>query len=69
MATRTYPRNVYTILQRQWKADPPSEGWPRVDLPERRVFEESLDVCYHASFLTEEGRTRAGRRPGIRPGY
>jgi len=56
MATRTYPRNVYTILQRQWKADPLSEGWPRVDLPERRVFEEFLDVCYHASFMTEEGR-------------
>jgi hypothetical protein len=27
-----------------------------VDLPEKRVFEEFLDVCYHASFMTEEGR-------------
>jgi hypothetical protein len=27
-----------------------------VDLPERVVLEELLDVCYHASLMTEEGR-------------
>jgi hypothetical protein len=27
-----------------------------VDLPEKAVLEELLDVCYHASLLTEEGR-------------
>jgi hypothetical protein len=27
-----------------------------VDLPESRVFEEFLDVCDHARFMTVEGR-------------
>jgi len=27
-----------------------------VDLPEKAVFDELLDVCYHASLTTEEGR-------------
>jgi hypothetical protein len=55
MATRVYPRNLYPELQRRWTA-PPLDRWPRLDLPEKRVFDELVDVCYHASFLTEEGR-------------
>ena len=31
-------------------------GWPRVDLPEKAVLDELLDVCYHASLMAEEGR-------------
>lgn len=55
MATRIYPRNLYTELQRRWTA-PPLDRFLRIDLPEKRVFEELVDVCYHASFMTEEGR-------------
>jgi hypothetical protein len=31
-------------------------GWPNVDLPPKDVFNQIIDVCYHASLLTEEGR-------------
>jgi hypothetical protein len=55
MATRVYPRNLYTELQCRWTA-PPLDRFPRIDLPEKRVFDELVDVCYHASFTTEEGR-------------
>ena len=55
MATRVYPHNLYTKLQRRWTA-PPLDRFPRIDLPEKRVFDELVDVCYHASFMTEEGR-------------
>ena len=55
MATRVYPRNLYTELQRRWTA-PPLDRFPQIDLPDKRVFDELVDVCYHASFMTEEGR-------------
>lgn len=56
MATITYPRDLYTDLQRVWNAEPLSSRWPRVDLPEKAVLDELLDVCYHASLMSEEGR-------------
>ena len=56
MAKLTYPRDLYTDLQRVWNAEPLRSGWSRVDLPERAVLNELLDVCYHASLMTEEGR-------------
>jgi sensor domain DACNV-containing protein len=56
MATHTYPRNLHTILQRLWDGKPLGRGWPRVDLLEKQVLNEILDVCYHASLMTEEGR-------------
>ncbi|MFY7952647.1 MAG: putative sensor domain DACNV-containing protein [Armatimonadaceae bacterium] len=55
MATRVYPRNLFTELQRRWTA-PPLDRFPRIDLPEKRVFDELVDVCYHTSFTMEEGR-------------
>jgi hypothetical protein len=55
MATRVYPRNLYTELQRRWTA-PPLDRFRRIDLPEKQVFDELVDVCYHASFMTEEER-------------
>lgn len=45
MATRVYPRNLYMELQRRWTA-PPLDHFPRIDLPEERVFDELVDVCY-----------------------
>jgi len=56
MAKLTYPRDLYTDLQRLWNAEPLHSCWPRVDLPERAALNELLDVCYHASLMTEEGR-------------
>jgi len=56
MAKHTYPRNLHAILRRRWNGEPLGEGWPRVDLPEKAVLDEFLDVCYHASLLAEEGR-------------
>ena len=55
MAPRVYPRNLYTELRRRWTA-PPLDRFPRIELPEKRLFDELVDVCYHASFTTEEGR-------------
>lgn len=56
MAKLKYPRDLYADLQRVWKPEPFSEGWPHVDLPEKAVLDEFLDVCYHASLQAEEGR-------------
>lgn len=56
MAKLKYPRDLFTDLQRIWNAEPLSSRWPRVDLPERAVLDELLDVCYHASLMSEEGR-------------
>ncbi len=56
MAKLKYPRNLFTNLQRIWNAEPLSSRWPRVDLPEREVLDDLLDVCYHASLMSEEGR-------------
>lgn len=55
MSLRVYPRNLYTELQRRWTA-PPLDRFPKIELPQKRVFDELVDVCYHASFTTEEGR-------------
>ena len=55
MSLSVYPRNLYTELHRRWTA-PPLDRFPRIELPEKRVFDELVDVCYHASFTTEEGR-------------
>ena len=56
MAKHRYPRDLHAILRRRWRGEPLADGWPRVDLPEKAVLDELLDVCYHASLLTEEGR-------------
>ena len=53
---RVYPRDLAATLQRMWEPEPFFEGWPRVELPPKAVLEQFLDVCYHASMLTEEGR-------------
>jgi hypothetical protein len=56
MAKHRYPRDLHAILRRRWNGEPVTDGWPRVDLPEKAVLDELLDVCYHASLMTEEGR-------------
>src|SRR5882724_5773289 len=56
MTKHRYPRHLYAKLRRRWNGDPLATGWPRVDLPEKAVLDELLDVCYHASLMTEEGR-------------
>jgi hypothetical protein len=53
---RVYPRDLYSILQGLWDPKPFFQGWPKVELPRKAVFDEIVDVCYHASMLTEEGR-------------
>jgi hypothetical protein len=53
---RVYPRDLYGILQGLWDNKPFFRGWPNVELPPKAVFDEIIDVCYHASMLTEEGR-------------
>lgn len=56
MAKHRYPRDLRAILRRRWNGEPVADGWSRVDLPEKAILDELLDVCYHASLLTEEGR-------------
>jgi hypothetical protein len=53
---RVYPRDLVSILQRLWDSKPFFKDWPKVDLPPNAVLEQFLEVCYHASMLTEEGR-------------
>jgi hypothetical protein len=53
---RVYPRDLHGILHRLWDNNPLFRGWPNVELPPKAVFDEIIDVCYHASLLTEEGR-------------
>ena len=53
---RVYPRDLHGILQGLWDNKPFFRGWPNVELPSKAVFDEIIDVCYHASMLTEEGR-------------
>lgn len=53
---RVYPRDLHKILQGLWDNRPFFQGWPNVELPPKPVFDEIIDVCYHASMLTEEGR-------------
>lgn len=53
---RVYPRDLYGILQGLWDDKPFYPNWPNVELPPKAVFDEIIDVCYHASMLTEEGR-------------
>ncbi|ROZ78782.1 putative sensor domain DACNV-containing protein [Ramlibacter sp. WS9] len=53
---RVYPRNLHRILQGLWDSKPFFHGRPNVELPTKAVFDEIIDVCYHASMLTEEGR-------------
>jgi len=53
---RVYPRDLHGILQGLWDSKPFFHGWPSVELPPKPVFDEIIDVCYHASMLTEEGR-------------
>src|SRR5436190_716778 len=55
MAKHRYPRDLYAILRHRWHDNPVARGWARVDLPEKAILDELLDVCYHASLLTEEG--------------
>jgi hypothetical protein len=56
MPKHSYPRDLHTILRCRWNCKPLTDGWPRVDLPEKAVLDELLDVFYHASLMTEEGR-------------
>jgi hypothetical protein len=56
MTKHNYPRDLYAKLQRRWHGEPLAAGWPRVDLPQKEVLDEFLDVCYHSSLVTEEGR-------------
>ena len=51
-----YPRDLHGILHGLWDKKPFFRGWPNVELPPKAVFDEIIDVCYHASMLTEEGR-------------
>ncbi len=51
-----YPRDLHGILRGLWDNKPFFPGWPNVELPPKAVFDEIIDVCYHASMLTEEGR-------------
>jgi hypothetical protein len=51
-----YPRDLYGILQQLWDSKPFFPGWSKVELPSKAVFDEIIDVCYHASMLTDEGR-------------
>ncbi len=53
---RVYPRDLHSILNREWDSTPFFSGWPAVELPSKPVLDQFLDVCYHASMLTEEGR-------------
>ena len=53
---RVYPRDLHGILQGLWDNKPFFRSWPNVELPPKAVFNEIIDVCYHASMLTEEGR-------------
>jgi hypothetical protein len=56
MTKHRYPRDLYVKLRRRWHGEPLADGWTREDLPENGVVDEILDVCYHASLMTEEGR-------------
>lgn len=56
MARLKYPRNLFADIERAWNPEPKGNGWPRVDLPARATLGELLDVCYHASLMSEEGR-------------
>lgn len=53
---RVFPQDLHGILRRLWDSKPFFRGWPSVELPQKAVFDEIVDVCYHASMLTEEGR-------------
>ena len=53
---RVYPCDLHAILQGLWDNTPFFPNWPRVELPPKAVLDELLDVCFHASMLTEEGR-------------
>lgn len=52
MGKLIYPRDLYATLRRRWSEVPHL----RVELPEKAVLDQLLDVCYHASLMTEEGR-------------
>ena len=52
---RVYPRDLHGILVGLWDNKPFFRGWPNLELPPKAVFDlEIIDVCYHASMLTEE---------------
>ena len=51
----TYPRDLYTTLQKKWNKKISWEKTPP-QLPPQKILEELIDVIYHASFLTEESR-------------
>ncbi len=56
ISDRVYPRDLYKILKDLWDEKPFFPCWSNVELPPKAVFDEIIDVCYHASMLTEEGR-------------
>src|SRR3954469_3165953 len=53
---RLYPPDLYDRLQQVWDSRPFFPSWPKVKLPPKAMFDDVVDVCYHASMLTEEGR-------------
>lgn len=59
-----YPKNLIPVLRKKWaKIDKMPDGM-LTTLPPKAVLEILLDVAFHATFLTEEGR-----RPGFRIMY
>ena len=53
---RVYPHDMHAILLPLWENAPFFPNWPKVELPAKPVLDLLLDVCYHASMMTEEGR-------------
>ena len=47
---------MYAVLQPLWNSKAFFSGWPEVHLPPKEILDQFLDVCYHASMTTEEGR-------------
>jgi hypothetical protein len=42
---RVYPRDLHPIVQGLWDSKPFFQGWPKVELPPKAVFDEIVDVC------------------------
>ncbi len=53
---RVYPHDMHAIITPLWDNTPLFPKWPPVELPAKPVLDQLLDVCFHASMLTEEGR-------------
>ncbi len=56
-----YPKNVIPVLTQKWTALSKQKYGKPFPLPTKPELETLLDVAFHATFVTEEGR-----RPGFR---